>query len=100
MSRVLEKLLPYEKPRLAAITVKSDADDSPRTQLDLTVLTDAELDTMEKLCLKGATGHTADITSRKPPEPRRATSGACVRHSDGSVITTWSYRSIPYRERG
>src|ERR1700687_1557826 len=26
--------------------------------------------------------------------------GACVRHSNGSVITTWSYRSIPYRERG
>src|SRR5215475_2060025 len=25
--------------------------------------------------------------------------GACVRHSNGSVITTWSYRSIPYRER-
>jgi hypothetical protein len=72
MSRVLEKPLPYEKPRLAAITVKSDADDPPRTQLDLTVLTDAELDTMEKLCLKAATGHTADITSRKPPEPRRA----------------------------
>ena len=26
--------------------------------------------------------------------------GACVRHSNGSVITTWSYQSIPYRERG
>src|SRR5271163_3162788 len=26
--------------------------------------------------------------------------GACARHSNGSVITTWSYRSIPYRERG
>src|SRR6516165_1011424 len=24
--------------------------------------------------------------------------GACVRHSNGSVITTWSYRSIPYRD--
>ena len=26
--------------------------------------------------------------------------GACVRHSNGSVITTWSYRPIPFRERG
>jgi DNA invertase Pin-like site-specific DNA recombinase len=26
--------------------------------------------------------------------------GACVRHSGGSVITTWSYRPILYRERG
>src|SRR5215469_2409504 len=26
--------------------------------------------------------------------------GACVRHSNGSVITTWSYRPIRYRERG
>src|SRR5215813_12237451 len=26
--------------------------------------------------------------------------GACVRHSNGFVITTWSYRSILYRERG
>src|SRR5262245_33586702 len=26
--------------------------------------------------------------------------GACVRHSNGSMITTWSYRSIQYGERG
>src|ERR1700741_4841851 len=32
--------------------------------------------------------------------PSFENSGACVRHSNGSVITTWSYRSIPYRERG
>src|SRR5260221_6145086 len=32
--------------------------------------------------------------------PSSENCGACVRHSNGSVITTWSYRSIPYRERG
>ena len=26
--------------------------------------------------------------------------GACVRHSNGSVITTWSCRPTPFRERG
>jgi hypothetical protein len=66
----------YERPRLAAITVKGDVDNPPRVQLDLTVSTDAELDTMEKLCLKAGAGHTGgdrpDVTSRQLPEPRRA----------------------------
>jgi hypothetical protein len=76
MSRVLEKLLPYEKPRLAAITVKGDTDSPLRVQADLSLLTDAELDTLEKICLKAGAGHTGgaqqEATSRQLPEPRRA----------------------------
>jgi hypothetical protein len=72
LSRILDRLMPYERPKLAAITVKGDTDSPLRVHADLTVLTDAELDTLEKICLKAATGHTADITSRKLPEPRRA----------------------------
>jgi hypothetical protein len=39
--RLLHKILPFERPRLAAMTVKSDAENSLRVQADLTVLTDA-----------------------------------------------------------
>jgi hypothetical protein len=35
MARVLEKLLPYEKPQLAAITVKGDTNSPLRVQADL-----------------------------------------------------------------
>src|SRR5271157_2888525 len=76
IARVLFKILPYERPRLAAITVKSDADNPPRVKADLSLLTDAELDTLERLCLKAGAGHTGedrpDVTSRPLPEPRRA----------------------------
>jgi hypothetical protein len=56
----------YERPRLAAITVKGDVDNPPRVQLDLTVSTDAELDTMEKLCLKAGAGHTGGDRPESP----------------------------------
>ena len=76
LARILYKILPYERPRLAAITVKGDTDSPLRVQADLTVLTDAELDTLEKLCLKTGAGHTGgarqDVTSRQLPEPRMA----------------------------
>jgi hypothetical protein len=76
LARILFKILPFERPRLAAITVKSDADNPPRIKADLSLLTGAELDTLEQLCLKAGAGHTGgarpDVTSRQLPEPRRA----------------------------
>src|SRR5271169_464043 len=51
-SRILDRLMPYERPKLAAVTVKGDAENPLRVKADLTVLTDAKLDTLEKLCLK------------------------------------------------
>jgi hypothetical protein len=73
--RVLHKLLPFERPRLTAITVKSDADNPPRVRADLSRLIDAELDTLERLCLKAGAGHTGearpDVTLRRPSEPPR-----------------------------
>ena len=35
-----------------------------------------------------------------PCSPSFENCGACVKHSNGSVITTWSYRPTPFRERG
>src|ERR1700734_2294572 len=46
----------------------------------LSLLTDAELDTLEKLCLKAGAGHAGgvrpDVTSRQLPGPSVATRGA------------------------
>jgi hypothetical protein len=76
LSKVLDRIMPYEHRKLAAITVKSDVDNPPRVKADLSLLSDAELDTLEKLCLKAGAGHTGgarpDVTSRQLPEPRRA----------------------------
>jgi hypothetical protein len=76
LSKVLDRIMPYEHRKLAAITVKSDVDNPPRVKADLSLLTDAELDTLEKLCLKAGAGHTGgarpEVISRQLPEPRRA----------------------------
>jgi hypothetical protein len=66
LARVLFKILPYERPRLAAITVKSDADDPPRVRADLELLTNAELDTLERLCFKAQAGHTGGARRTSP----------------------------------
>jgi hypothetical protein len=72
------KAFALREARLAALTIKSDADDPLQGHADLTVLTDAELDTLKKLCLKAGAGHTGatrpDVTSRQLLEPRMATS--------------------------
>jgi hypothetical protein len=74
--RVLHKILPFERPRLAAITVKGDTDSPLRVQADLSLLSDAELDTLEKLCIKANAGNTGgagrDADPGRPLEPRRA----------------------------
>ncbi len=73
LGRAYRDLLPYEKPRLESIPLK---DPPARVQADLTRLSDAELDLLEKLCLKAQAGHTGgarpDVTLRQPSEPRRA----------------------------
>jgi hypothetical protein len=86
LSRILDRLMPYEMPKLAAVTVKGDTDSPLRVQADLSLLTDAELDTLEKICLKAGAGHTGgahqEATSRQLPEPHRAAErlGRCITH--------------------
>jgi len=48
----LAKLLPYERPRLAAITMAGDQNNPPRVKPDLSKLSEAELDQLEKIVLK------------------------------------------------
>jgi hypothetical protein len=52
MSGVLDKLMPFERPRLAAVTVKGDADNPLRVKADLSALSDEKLNQLERICLK------------------------------------------------
>src|SRR5580704_3504741 len=51
----------------------------------------------ERLCFIPTDGSAKRYNSCSPSFEN---CGACVRHSNGSVITTWSYRPTPFRERG
>ncbi len=58
LGRTLTDLLPFERPKLKSVMFK-EPDTSPRVRADLNLLTNAELDLLEKLCLKASAGHTA-----------------------------------------
>jgi hypothetical protein len=53
MSRVLDKLMPFERPRLAAVTVKGDADNPLRVKADLSALSDEKLNQLERILPQG-----------------------------------------------
>jgi hypothetical protein len=67
----LRQIIPYERPKLAAIGVAGDQVNPMRVKPDLTKLTDEELDQLEKIVLKVGTGPLAGMmempTKRPPP---------------------------------
>jgi hypothetical protein len=73
--RVLHKIFPFERPRLAAITVKGDTESPLRVKADLSALSDEELNQLERICLKAGAGNTGgagrDADPDRPLEPRR-----------------------------
>jgi hypothetical protein len=58
LARVLEKILPYQRPKLQAVLVAGDPTYPLRLAPDLSVLSDIELDQLEKIMLKVGTAHT------------------------------------------
>jgi hypothetical protein len=56
IKETLRYILPYERPKLAAIEVSGDQLNPTRVKPDLTKLTDEELDQLEKIVLKVGTG--------------------------------------------
>ena len=57
--RYLEKLLPFERARLAPIDPQGDGDNPPRIRPDLSKLTVDELKFLERIILKAGGGHTS-----------------------------------------
>jgi hypothetical protein len=53
---LLQRLLPFERPRLSSIEMSGDQLNPTRVKPDLTKLTDEELDQLEKIVLKVGTG--------------------------------------------
>lgn len=73
LGRTLRELVQYERPKLKSVTLKGDPENPLRVKADLTVLTDAELDLLEKLCLKAGAGHTGGSgRDTADPNPGRA----------------------------
>jgi hypothetical protein len=56
MRDTLRQIIPYERPKLAAIEVAGDQVNPMRVKPDLTKLTDEELDQLEKIVLKVGAG--------------------------------------------
>jgi len=56
MRDTLRQIIPYERPKLAAIEVSGDQINPTRVKPDLTKLTDEELNQLEKIVLKVGTG--------------------------------------------
>jgi hypothetical protein len=52
----LQRLLPFERPRLSSIEMSGDQLNPTRVKPDLTKLTDEELDQLEKIVLKVGAG--------------------------------------------
>jgi hypothetical protein len=63
---MLQRILPYERPRLSAIEVSGDQLNPTRVKPDLTKLTDEELDQLEKIVLKGS---ARVVPAHCPPWP-------------------------------
>jgi hypothetical protein len=74
---ILRALLPYERRRLQAIQVAGDQNNSSRVKPDLTKLSLAELDQLEKIVLKVG-GATATAIDTGANEPRRLAPGAAA----------------------
>ena len=53
---LLQRILPFERPRLSAIEVSGDQLNPTRVKPDLTKLTDEELGQLERIVLKVGTG--------------------------------------------
>jgi hypothetical protein len=74
----LRQIIPYERPKLAAIEVSGDQINPARVKPDLTKLTDEELDQLERIVLKVGTGASGgpdgngDQASSSHPSRRRA----------------------------
>jgi hypothetical protein len=61
LARILEKTCQYERPKLQAVTLAGDHNNPLRVRADLSVLSDAELESLRKLALKAGGGHTAGV---------------------------------------
>jgi hypothetical protein len=77
--RVLHKILPFERPRLAAITVKGDPENPLRVKADLSALSDEELDQLERICLKAGAGNTGGAGRDADPDRPLERRGAVTR---------------------
>jgi hypothetical protein len=74
---LLQRILPFERPRLSAIEVSGDQLNPTRVKPDLSKLTDEELHQLERIVLKVGTGASgpdgnADQASSSHPSRRRA----------------------------
>jgi hypothetical protein len=61
MRDTLRQIIPYERPKLAAIEVSGDQINPARVKPDLTKLTDEELAQLEKIVLKVGTGTSGGL---------------------------------------
>jgi hypothetical protein len=100
VARILEKIVPYQRPKLQAITVAGVSTSPPRVPPDLSRLSDEELDQLEKIVLKVGAGHTAAAdrdaydARREYRGPRRAALTG-KSHQQGSVIHPRPRKSAP-----
>jgi hypothetical protein len=78
MKDTLRLIIPYERPKLAAVEPDDTQVNPTRVKPDLTKLTDEELDQLEKIVLKVGTGASGgpdgntDQASSSHPARRRA----------------------------
>jgi hypothetical protein len=82
MRDTLRQIIPYERPKLAAIPPAGDQNNSMRVKPDLTKLSDAELDQLEKIVLKigGATAAGPAIGADNADRPASGMATPAVRN--------------------
>jgi hypothetical protein len=99
VARILEKIVPYQRPKLQAIAVAGDPTSPPKVPPDFSRLSKDELDQLEKILLKVGAGHTAEADrdgyDARPENRGLPQAPLSSRHQQGSVIHPRPRKSAP-----